>query len=150
MARFRFNLNGVLKHRRFVERQKQRALAVIQLEMSKLQLEIKEVEVSGKQATESLRNGKLVGQIDLAYLGAHRRYMLALERKAVSIAQKMALVQRDITKAQGELLEAAKARKALERLRERAFERWSTAREMAEAKEMDEIGTRLATTSLDY
>jgi flagellar export protein FliJ len=62
----------------------------------------------------------------------------------VALAQKMALVQREIDRARSALGEAAKQRKIIEKLRERQLQRWKMQRTRAENEELDDIGMQLA------
>jgi flagellar FliJ protein len=144
MARFKFQLEGVLEHRRNVEDQKQRALAAVQQEMQRLENELRELDRLSQGATADLRENRLIGRLDMSFLAAHRRFSGSVQRRAVALAQKMALVQREIDKARTALGEAAKQRKIIEKLRERQLERWKMQRTRAENEELDDIGMQLA------
>jgi flagellar FliJ protein len=144
MARFKFQLEGVLEHRRNVEEEKQRALAKVSGEMHRLENELRELDRLAMGATADLRENRLVGRLDMSFLAAHRRFTGSVQRRAIALAQKMALVQREIEKARGALAEAAKQRKIIEKLRERQLSRWQEQRKRAENDEMDDIGMQLA------
>jgi flagellar FliJ protein len=144
MARFKFQLEGVLEHRRNVEEEKQRALAKVSGEMHRLENELRELDRLATGATADLRENRLVGRLDMSFLAAHRRFTGSVQRRAIALAQKMALVQREIEKARGALAEAAKQRKIIEKLRERQFSRWQEQRKRAENEELDDIGMQLA------
>jgi flagellar export protein FliJ len=60
------------------------------------------------------------------------------------LAQKTALAGRAVEEARGELVEAAKGRKAIEKLREKQLERWRAQQSRKQLDELDEIGTQLA------
>jgi len=144
MARFLFHLDGLLRHRKNQERQRQRDLAVIAAEMSLLEEELAAMNGTVATTLEDLRNNRLVGKIDVQFLAAHRRYVLSVQRKTASIAQKMALVQKRIDDARLELTEAARQRKMLEKLREKHHQSWLSQQNHREFLEADDIGTRLA------
>src|SRR5208337_1477930 len=93
MAKFVFQLEGVLKHRENVEHQRLRELAVIQAQMTALQQELRALDASVRASEDDLRKNRLLGKLDLAFLAAHRRFRFAMQRKALDIAQKMAAVQ---------------------------------------------------------
>jgi flagellar FliJ protein len=143
MAKFIFQLDGVLRQRKHVEDQRKRELSVIQQQMSMLDAELRALDASVRTAEDDLRQNRLVGKIDLAFLAAHRRYAFAMQRKAMGIAQKMAGVQVQLEKAQRLAAEASKQKKILEKLRERRFARWREQLERRDLIEMDEISTRL-------
>ena len=144
MAKFSFQLEGVLQHRLNIERQHQRRLAEFQRHMATLEDELKQLDRSNQAALEELRRDHLVGVIDLEYLAAHRRFTAAAGRKAVVLAQRIALAQRDIDSARQALAQAAVQRKIIEKLRERHFEAWKTRLARIEAAEIDEIGSQIA------
>lgn len=143
MARFVFQLDGVLRQRKDIEQRRQRELARIDSQMSQLQIELRQLNLDVQTATVEMRQQHLVGRLDLSFLAAHRRFMQAMQRKAMTLVQRMSLVQKQVDQARAALLEAAKARKAVEKLRERQYERWLADVNRREAAEMDEIGMQL-------
>ena len=143
MARFEFQLEGVLRHRQRVEKERMRDLALAQTEMSRLEAELNALNLEVRQSTGDVRD-RLVGRLDMTYLAAHRRYMLGMQRKAVALAQKMAAQQRLVDDARKALTEAAKQRKILEKLRERQQQRWAADQALREAHDLDELTTQLS------
>jgi len=150
MAKFVFQLDGVLRHRTNVEHQRKRELAVIQTQMTVLDNELRAVDASVRSSEEDLRKNRLVGKLDLAFLGAHRRYAFAMQRKAIGIAEKMAAIQVQVDRAKRNLAEASKQRKILEKLRERLYARWREALERRDVAEMDEIAMQLGHDQLAH
>jgi flagellar FliJ protein len=144
MPRFKFQLEGVLEHRKNIEQEQQRALASILAEMQRLKNELSDLDQLARGAVADLRENRLTGQLDLSFLAAHRRFTGSVQRKAIAIAQKMALVQRQIDQARAGLAEAAKQRKIIEKLRERQLERWQSQQHRQENDELDDIGMQLA------
>jgi flagellar FliJ protein len=144
MARFVFNLEAVLTQRKHVEQARQRDLAVVQAQMSALQNELKAMNDSVQSATNDLRQNHLTGKLDMGYLAAHRRFTIAVQRQAITLMQKIALVQRQVEDAQKALAEAAKHRKAIEKLREKHHERWKLEIAQKEMAALDEVGMQLA------
>jgi flagellar FliJ protein len=144
MPRFKFQLEGVLEHRKNFEAEKQRALAAVLAQMQALKTELSDLDQLARSAVSDLRENRLTGNLDLSFLAAHRRFSGSVQRKALALAQKMALVQREIDKARSELAEAAKQRKIIEKLRERQLERWKNQQNRQEAEELDDIGMQLA------
>jgi flagellar FliJ protein len=143
MAKFVFQLEGVLRHRMNIEHQRKRELAVIQGQMAALDAELRGLDKSVRSSEDDLRKNRLVGRLDLAFIAAHRRFMVAMQRKAMGIAQKMGAVRVQIEQATKNLAEAAKQRKIMEKLRERQFERWKEDLEKREDAEMDEIAMHI-------
>jgi len=143
MARFVFQLDGVLRHRTNLEHQCKRELALIQGQMSALDADLRALDASVRASEADLRTNRLLGRLDLAFLAAHRRYAVAMQRKAMDIAQKMAAVQVQLDRAKQNLAEAAKKRKIIEKLRERQYARWREQLERRDIAEMDDIGMQL-------
>jgi flagellar FliJ protein len=143
MARFTFQLEGVLRHRTNIEHQRKRELAVIQSQMAALDAELRGLDASVRASDEDLRKNRLTGRLDLAFLAAHRRFSVAMHRKAMGIAQKMGAVKVQIDQATRNLAEAARGRKILEKLKERQFNRWREEIRRREDVEMDEIAMHI-------
>jgi flagellar FliJ protein len=144
MPKFVFQLEGVLKHRRNIERERRRPLALAQAKLHQLQSELRELDQSVQSANADARQHHLVGRLDMGFIAAHRRYIAATQRQAVALAQKMALAQREIDQARAALAEAAKQRKIIEKLREKQFGAWREDLARKESRELDEIGAQLS------
>jgi flagellar FliJ protein len=144
MAKFIFKLEAVLRQRKHVEGEKQRALALVQAQMTQLQNELRLVNETVQSSTTDLRENRLVGKLDLHFLAAHRRFTLATQRKAMQLVQKMALVQRSVDVARLALAEAARDRKAIEKLREKHHQRWAEDIGRREAAQLDEISMQMS------
>jgi len=143
MAKFVFQLDGVLRHRTNIEHRRKRELAVIQAQMTVLEAELRALDASVQNSIADLRDNRLVGRIDLAFLSAHRRYAFAMQRKAMGIVERMAGIKIQVDLAKRNLAEASKQRKILEKLRERLYARWREGIERRDVAEMDEIAMQL-------
>ena len=125
MARFIFKLETVLRHRERIEQDRQRELAVLQAELSRLQSAVRGIEDEMQKSTADVRDNHLVGRLNMAYLAAHRRYMLGLQRKGIDLVETMNAQQRKVDEARAALGEASKQKKILEKLRERQLSQWT-------------------------
>ena len=148
MAKFHFQLEGVLKQREGLERERQRTLAVAQARMQKLEEQLRDLDRSVQAAHADAREHHLLGKLDMAFLAAHRRFIASSQRQAMNLAQGMAAVKTEIDQARAALAEAAKQRKVIEKLRQRQYDRWKADLLRKETAEMDEIGTQLAVRNL--
>jgi flagellar FliJ protein len=144
MPRFVFKLDGVLRQRQHVEKQRQRELAALQAQMTRLEDDLRATEATSRQAAMDLRERHLVGRLDMSYLAAHRRYTLALQRQATQIVQRMALLRKQIVQAQAVLVDAARERKAMEKLRDRQRSRWQAEQDRREMRMLDEAGALIS------
>lgn len=144
MARFVFHLEGVLRQRKQVERDRQRVLAERLAIVARLSAELREMDAQVQRAVEDIRQNRLTGPIDLSFLAAHRRYTQSMQRRAVEQARRIVSAQQSADAARAELAEAARQRKVIEKLKERRFSLWKAEQDRKEMAELDEIGMRLA------
>src|SRR3954469_24885859 len=143
MATFTFQLDPVLQQRKLIEDQRQRELAAVQAEYAELERQLRGMDQEVRSSEADLRSNRLTGRLDLAFLAAHRRFTLAMQRRAVALAQQMAAVRKRVDDARAALAEAAKQRKILEKLRERRQAQWSEETTRKELAALDEISARI-------
>lgn len=148
MAKFTFRLEAVLRHRRFVEDQRQGELAAAQREMARLEGELRALNEAASSVTDDVRANRLTGRLDMNFLAAHRRYAAAVQRKGMIVVQEMAKQQREVDRARAALAEAVKRRKIVEKLKERQRERWVVEQGHKDAAETDEVGMQLSFDAL--
>jgi flagellar FliJ protein len=144
MARFVFKLSGVLKQRKHEEQSRQRDLAERQAQLAALAMSLQRLNDSVAASNDDLRSNRLTGALDMSFLGAHRRFVLAMRQQAIELLQKLALAQRHVDEANARLAEAAKRRKAIEKLREKQFAQWRAEMDRKEMIDLDEIGMQIA------
>ncbi|MGD9692777.1 MAG: flagellar export protein FliJ [Phycisphaerales bacterium] len=147
MAKFRFNLEAVLTQRRAKEQEKQRVVG--ELERDRLTLE-------GRLRTwnESLRAGREEmrealgspggGPVSVGDVRLHAAASLRMVAEAERLAVALAGLYRKIERARGELLDAARSRRAVELLKERRYEEWKREQDKREAEAVDEIAVMRA------
>ncbi len=145
MARFVFQLEGVLKLRSNIERERQRELALVVRQMQELRDQLAGLDQSVQDSRDDLRRNHLVGRLDLAFLAAHRRFIGSMQARAMTLVQRMAMVQRQIDQARSSLAEAAKQRKIIEKVRERQYQRW-----MSDLRRRQDLALDEATTQLSF
>jgi flagellar FliJ protein len=144
MARFIFQLEGVLRHRKNVEHQRQRDVAEIQAQMTKLQTELLAMDAEVQAVNKDVLQHHMSGKIDASCLIAHRRFMAGAQKRAVDLAQRMGAVQVKLDVARRALTEAAKERKVMEKLKEKQQESWQLAVSRKEAAAMDEVAMQIS------
>ena len=143
MASFTFQLDPVLQQRKLVEEQRQRELATVQAEYAELEARLRALDQEVRTSEADLRSNRLTGRLDLSFLAAHRRFTIAMQRRAVALAQQMAAVRKRVDDARAALAEAAKQRKILEKLREKRKAQWSEEINRKELAALDEISARI-------
>jgi flagellar FliJ protein len=143
MAKFVFKLQAILRHREHVEREKQREVANRRKVLDDAYQELRDLNDRVQQTIQDVRANHLLGVLDMGFLAGHRRYMLASNRQAGALAQKIASAKTAFDAAQTELLVAAKQRKILDKLREKQLMRWQDENHRREMIAQDEISTQL-------
>ena len=143
MAQFKFSLQTVLRQRELIEQDRQRALAAVQRVYNELETDLRRMDEAARAATQDLRDNHLIGSISVDYLAAHRRFSLAMQRKALAHAGRMSEVKKKVDAARAALIEAAKDRKAMEKLRDRRLEDWTEDQNRREAAANDEIAQQI-------
>lgn len=145
MPKFRFELEAVIKQRLAIERQKQLVLA--DLERMRLVLEDK---LRGFQASITAEKNDLRdslgsanpssgSSVDLSRVRMQANMSLHLVAKAQQTVFQLAALHRRLEAARKDLLAATTRRKAVEKLKERRYEKWRAEQASLEARVLDEI-----------
>jgi flagellar protein FliJ len=142
--RFEFRLEGLLEHRRQIEKDHQRKVAEIQQEAQILNRRIRDAQTRIVLENRTLTGQQLVGVLDMAYIAHEKRYVGNLHMQIAMAMQDLQGVEERIAAARVELLAAARARKVIEKLRDKQLARWRLEQDRKESAEMDEMGTQIA------
>lgn len=140
MAKFVFKLEPLLKARKRAEERHQLVVAGVERERLVLEEKLRRRQDEIGRSKETWR-GSLVGRIDIASLRLQAASALGSVRQAQQLVLQLAGVHQRLETARGALIEATKARRAIERLKERRFERWKADLEKAETARLDELAT---------
>lgn len=141
MKKFKFSLQNLLDLRVKELEEKQIEFGKLQFVMKKLQNELAdfqaELVVSKQNLEKLLSQGK---DISINLIQANNRHIL--QKESDIMAQNKKIEEHDIQlKAkQQEMFEALKAKTMLEKLKEKQYKSFLKAVDMAERKELDEIG----------
>jgi flagellar FliJ protein len=145
VAQFKFKLSAVLRHRETIERERQRDYALALAKVKDLQDQLAALNQVMKDTSADVRDNRLTGRIDINFITAHRRYLLGVQRKAMTLVNEIANAQREAETARQNLVEAAKQKKVLEKLREKQEQRWKEDTARKEAIALDEVSTQMFT-----
>src|SRR3982751_5399278 len=104
MAKFVFQLEGVLRHREQIERQKMRAVAEVRARMTSLENDLRGLDENVQAAARTARENHLVGVLDMNFLAAHRRFMNASQRQAMDVVQRLAKAKAQFDEVQKQLV----------------------------------------------
>lgn len=145
MARFVFELEAVLTERKAVEKRRQLAVAALERERSALEELIRECQQGILAARDDLRGYLDPGHaVDLHSVRLQAGASLHLVARAQRAVLELAGVHRKIDSARLELLRAAIRRKAVEALRDRRHEEWTTEQKRREHAALDELSVMRA------
>ncbi|MCC6908935.1 MAG: flagellar FliJ family protein [Phycisphaerales bacterium] len=140
MARFRFNLDPLLKHRQRLEREKQRALAVLERRRLEIEDHIRAMQQRIADNKSELSRS-LIGSVDTSAIRSQAAMSMQLDAQTRRLVVVLAEVYRRIDRARVELLEARTRAKAIERLRDRRYQEWKQAISKREAAIVDDLTT---------
>jgi flagellar FliJ protein len=140
MPKFKFKLETVLKVKIRVEELRQRELKVAenQRDQAKRQLMLRQTEVA--QALNNFRED-LTRRIDVREAANYDRFLRWLSKQVELAAAHLAQCERLVEEARNKLVEAAKERQILEKLKEKAYEEYKLEEQRLENKFLDELGT---------
>jgi flagellar FliJ protein len=148
MAQFKFKLQAVHRQRELAEQERQRDFALAQGKLVLEQQELKRLDETVRLAVTDLRENQLVGPLNLSFLAAHRRFMLAMQRQGMAQLVKVDAAKKVVDAARVKLLEAARQKKIIEKLREQQEAEWKALAARKETADLDEIATQMSTVSM--
>jgi flagellar FliJ protein len=144
MARFSFKLEPVLRHRRMIEDEHQRELA--QLLREQMILESRMHVLQGEITRDKSSMGSaLVGRVDVSRIRQHGAHQGRVAVHLQEIASRLFMLHRQIDDRRSQLIEATRARKAVEILKDKQYRRWRDEQNRRENRELDELSTQAYT-----
>lgn len=141
MTAFRFPLEPLLKLRRIEEERCQRAVALIERERAELENRIRTQQGHIHEGKQSLRSS-LVGSLDVTQLRQQAASAMQVSRKTQQLVIKLAGVHQRLATARSALVEAMRARRAIEILKEKRYEAWRVEQNRREILELDDLSRR--------
>ncbi|MGQ9504033.1 MAG: flagellar export protein FliJ [Thermogutta sp.] len=142
MRKFTFRLATILKLREQEREERKRDLQQAYAAREILFQQQSALAIERQNLSETLRKSLLQGNIDADQMLACRRYETVLNAQRDYLSQQMSVIDKEIEKRQQALVEANRAVRILELLREKqriAHEKEEATREI---KALDEIGNR--------
>jgi flagellar protein FliJ len=142
MPRFKFQLQSVLEHREVIERQKQRAVAELEVQRVRLENLIRECQRGLVAEAAALR--ECLGASNIRGVRQQAAASMRLTVAAQRAALELAGVHKRIEAARADLLVAAKRRKAVDLLKERRRDEWRAEESRRELAAIDELAVMRA------
>ncbi|MBC7351107.1 MAG: flagellar export protein FliJ [Thermogutta sp.] len=149
MAQFQFRLESVLKIRER-ERDNRRLELLQAISAEEILLEqAKLLDARQKRLQEDLRAATRAGLLDVDQVLAYRRYELILAAQQDELVRQLKAIREEIERRRAALLEANRALRVLELLRDKQRERFRKNAVKNELKQMDELANRQSSVEGD-
>jgi flagellar FliJ protein len=142
MRKFVFKLESVLRQRVQTEKRRQRELADLQARLTVLTTTLRAAEGQIRDTTRIVRANR-VGPLDTKLLAEGARFTSAVRQKTARLSSEIEALRPQLAQAHDALVEAAKQRKVLEKLRETQKLQWVAAQQKKESRALDEVGVAL-------
>lgn len=139
MAKFVFKLEPVLDLRRRQERDKRAAVAAVEAERRETEHRLRALQDEIRQAKESWRSS-IAGAVDPRAARQTAVASLHLQSRGQRLVLQLAGIHKRLETARTQLIEAARARRAVEILRERRLQEWRRKESRREDSIIDELG----------
>jgi flagellar export protein FliJ len=137
MPRFRFPLEAVLQQRERTEQDRQRIVADLEIVRLRLESQLRQYAANLSDERSAQRSHLASGAFTDVRMQAAAIARLSAEADRAVV--ELAGVHRRLEAARAQLLDAMKARKAVELLRERRLEKWTLDQNRLEAAATDEF-----------
>ncbi|MCH9023340.1 MAG: flagellar FliJ family protein [Planctomycetes bacterium] len=142
MKRFSFRLETLLRLRRQQEQTKKGVVGGLMSRINEQQRRAVALQTGLMEEGRQLKERYLQGNVNLDLVGYYYRYATqvgqAIQRRIEGVGQ----IQKELMGARGELVEAARTRKVLEKLKERQQGRYDLRLRRLEQVEQDEVAAR--------
>ncbi|MCZ6818676.1 MAG: flagellar export protein FliJ [Calditrichaeota bacterium] len=135
----RFRLQKVLEIREMTEKEKQKEHALTKRKLQMTEMELNRLTTRVNDFAEEM-NGAARAQAQR--LVEHHGYLTTLADAALDLEKEIASIEAEVEKKRRALLEAAKNRKALQKLKEKKELAWMLAEDKEEQAFLDEIAMR--------
>jgi flagellar FliJ protein len=140
MKKFRYRLDPLLRLRQQQEDQKKRVVGSLLTEINQQQNQVLEMAAAMKQEGEKLKDQYARGKVDLEWIRYYRMFVTQTQQTIAKRMQEILAIQKKLAVARGELAEAAKQTKILEKLKEKKKNSYDAEVLRQENSMMDEIG----------
>ena len=138
MAKFNFKFETVLRHRTAIEDTCQRDLAKELRQRMILQDQLRQMQQTIVESKQGLSDA-LVGRVQMPRVAGFARYSGQVAQRAHAMVVRLALIEKRVEAARKRLVEATRARKVIEILRQRHYERWLREQDRRQTVQLDDL-----------
>ncbi len=100
------------------------------------------------QQDRLVREGMLIGSVDVQYMSLYRRHVMGLHRRIIEQSQKLKPAMLEFQQAKAKALEARKQRRVLSTLKDKLHARYKAEMNRLDQRQMDEISSNAYTRRL--
>ncbi len=142
MKKFRFRLEKILQLKAHEEKEKQKILALATQQVVGQEKELSDIH---RNRDKNINNQRqyLTGSINLHHMTMFSRYYLQLKKNELTGRQLLKVYQKDEDNKREALVEATRAKKVYEKLKERLREAHDKEIKLLQQKEQDELAGRM-------
>ena len=140
MARFVFKLEPVLRHRQRIEDEHKRAVGLLVREVVSAEQQLRSMQEALSEDKAQMADA-LIGEVDVRWIRRHAVHVNQATIRAQQIAGQLMGLHHRVAEARQTLLEASRARKVIEKLRQRHEQRWAESQQRRENRELDDLIT---------
>ena len=140
MKRFKFKLEPALRHRKHLEDIKKKELAEVYRELREAQDFLSSLEKDFEKTQASIEREESIKIIDIENILLFESYMIYLRHLMEQTRIKIGVIEKRLEIKRQEYIKASKAKKVLERLKERQYFEYMKAMDVLEQKFIDEMG----------
>ena len=142
MKKFRFRLEKILQLKAHAEKEKQKLLALSSQKVSDQQKMLAEIDCE-REDNKNQQRFHMVGKIDPNMMTIFSRYYLRLKRNELVGNEMLKVHLKNEDEKRRHLVEATRAKKVYEKLKERLFESYQRETDRLLQKEQDELAARM-------
>ncbi len=139
MPTFVFSLEVLLEQRRREEEAVQRQMADVRRGREEILRQVRGAQQTIDEQNKLLATEKLVGRLDLTFIGQEKRYVGVLQVFMAQNLQRLAQSEHALQAVRQQLMEAVKRRRMLEKLREKQETRWRQRQQHSQQQMLDEL-----------
>lgn len=139
--RFAFRLEPVLRYRSQLENEKQREFAAVQTEYNAKEDQVRNLNQLFVQVQQRFGQAKTAGN-DVKLWMSYQSYLNDIKNSIFNCLSEQQKIRKRLEQKRAELVQAARRRRVLEKLREKRFADHVRENNRMEQKELDEIALR--------
>ena len=121
---YKYNLQALLEHRKFIEDMLQKELSVAKIELNEEKSKLDSIQRKERDVSSTLKEIKK-GKITSQDIIMHHNYLVRLNEELIELKKRVISVERLCVKKRAKVVEAMKNRRTLEKLKEKGMQAYT-------------------------